>query len=161
MPVCIVIIVASVSMVLVYLAVRKQGAAGDRWRFPHPTGNSVTLAAESSNGLTEVATGESRPPRRQSSSRGTRNRMEQTVFWQCVFYLGAFYLTWPIQIIGSFYAGKDIMPYWFWCLVFGLSPMQGFWNFVVYTRPRLLTYLRERKQKSILARERAQGSCPS
>ncbi|CAB9503330.1 expressed unknown protein [Seminavis robusta] len=66
------------------------------------------------------------------------SKMEQAVFWQCLFYVMAFYITWPI-LFSVYLASLDDKV-----RIFGLSltvafvaPLQGFNNFLVYIRPKL------------------------
>eukprot|EP00797_Seminavis_robusta_P008854 Sro162_g072850.2 (725) ;mRNA; r:45997-48171 len=66
------------------------------------------------------------------------SKMEQAVFWQCLFYVTAFYITWPL-LFSVYLASLDDKV-----RIFGLSmtvafvaPLQGFNNFLVYIRPKL------------------------
>jgi len=63
--------------------------------------------------------------------------LECKVFWQCVSYAFAFFITWPITF--SVYVGSsDItLDSYAFTLIFALvAPLQGFNNFLVYVRPR-------------------------
>lgn len=74
-----------------------------------------------------------------SNNNGKPSMMRQ-VFWQSVFYLASFYLSWPIQIFafvgGNLFPDTDtILPVWLLILIGTLAPLQGFFNLLVYMRP--------------------------
>ena len=75
--------------------------------------------------------------RRWSISIGQASRLHPTVFWQCLFYVLAFYITWPI-LFGVYLASVDANgPLWLTLIVAFVAPLQGFNNFLVYVRPKL------------------------
>ena len=158
-PVLIVVVVITTNMVLVYLAVRKTQQASQRWRFPAqpradrssslpplsspsvvrssiPDNSNVDVAVDRSGSLRSIslrsmaATGRHQRPTMPP-------RLQQAVLWQCFFYLASFYLTWPVLLTGQFlFSRKKAVPHWFWQIDFAMVPLQGFWNFLVYARPR-------------------------
>ena len=65
--------------------------------------------------------------------------MSSAVFWQSIWYLLSFYLTWPLYlalqitwISGTGYANYPLIV----CACI-LVPLQGFWNSLVYFRTRV------------------------
>lgn len=66
--------------------------------------------------------------------------MQKAVFFQCFFYLLAFYVTWPI-LFSVYLASIDINgPLGLSMLVAFVAPLQGFNNFLVYMRPRIVAF---------------------
>lgn len=67
-----------------------------------------------------------------------RNKLSSQVFWQSFFYLLAFYLTWPAYIVlqYSWAADSFFSNYGLLLAAGAMVPLQGFWNFIVYIRPR-------------------------
>ncbi|CAB9503324.1 expressed unknown protein [Seminavis robusta] len=66
------------------------------------------------------------------------SKLEQAVFWQCLFYVMAFYITWPI-LFSVYLASLDdkVRIFGLSMLVAFVAPLQGFNNFLVYIRPKL------------------------
>jgi hypothetical protein len=107
------------------------------------------------NGATRTVRSSDRAPCRPSSVK----RLQRSVFWQCFFYLTAFYVTWPIAIAGNYLSEKkEGPPFSFWVFVFFLNPLQGFWNFLIYTRPRLEMYMGKRRQRRRQSQQSRQPS---
>jgi hypothetical protein len=73
-------------------------------------------------------------------------KMERQTFWQALFYLGAFYLTWPI-LIASNMNGNVSSHFPVMITVFIFSPLQGFLNFLLYARPRIQKALKHRRRR--------------
>jgi hypothetical protein len=71
--------------------------------------------------------------------------MERQTFWQALFYLGSFYLTWPILLAVNLSHDAQLI-YPFMQVIVILAPLQGFLNFLVYARPRILKRLEERRK---------------
>lgn len=69
------IVLLTVNMILVYLKVRAQAAASNRWRFDSHASTNSSLS---------------------TTPAPSTSKMERAVFWQSLFYLAAFYLTWPL-----------------------------------------------------------------
>jgi hypothetical protein len=70
--------------------------------------------------------------------------LERQTFWQTIFYLGAFYLMWPI-LLASQLSEDGQLVYPFMLVVFTLAPLQGFLNFLVYARPRFKKLMEQRR----------------
>ncbi|CAB9527065.1 expressed unknown protein [Seminavis robusta] len=78
---------------------------------------------------------------------GQAGRIERAVFWQCLFYMLAFYVTWPI-LFSVYLASVDVHgPLRLTLTVAFVAPLQGFNNWLVYIRPKLLKD-RHKKRKS-------------
>ena len=78
------------------------------------------------------------------------NRLSSQVFWQSCWYLMAFYLTWPPYLVLQFlWAADNYFTQYGLILSAGvLVPLQGFWNFFVYIRPRQFKRIRARAAKA-------------
>jgi len=78
-----------------------------------------------------------RATRRYSAS---RNRTSKTVFRQACWFTGAFYVTWIPYVVLQYKwsSGKALTNYGFILYAATSVPLQGFWNFVVYIRPRYI-----------------------
>lgn len=66
------------------------------------------------------------------------NKLSTRVFWQSFWYLMAFYLTWPPYLALQYsWSSNNYFTNYGLILTAGmLVPLQGFWNFWVYIRPR-------------------------
>jgi hypothetical protein len=137
-PVALVIRVITINMLLVYLAVRKQAAKEARWRFPE---------SDTPGDFTGSSTINVTPRRSRNHQSDSVSRLERDVFWQGFFYLGAYYLTWPILVVSPFLLVNDFKGEGFWYVVFILTPLQGFWNAMVYVRPRIQEHIRSSRKK--------------
>lgn len=69
----------------------------------------------------------------------------QTVFWQSISYLTAFYICWPLLAVASFMASSQ--SYGFWVMVMVVAPSQGFLDFLTYVRPDWIKWRRERAER--------------
>jgi len=70
-------------------------------------------------------------------------RMRKEVFWQCCWYVLAFYVTWPIMFC-VYLTSIDVGgPYGLAVTVAFVAPLQGFSNFLVYVRPKVKTYYQD------------------
>ncbi|CAB9498701.1 expressed unknown protein [Seminavis robusta] len=68
---------------------------------------------------------------------GKVDSLEKKVFWQCLFYVLAFYVTWPLMF-SVYLASIDVDgPLGLTMTVAFVAPLQGFTNFLVYVRPKL------------------------
>ncbi|CAB9527609.1 expressed unknown protein [Seminavis robusta] len=75
---------------------------------------------------------------------GSASKLEQAVFWQCLFYAMAFYITWPIMFavyLGS--VGVD-GPLGLSLTIAFVAPLSGFTNFLVYIRPKIVARRKKR-----------------
>ncbi|CAB9502721.1 expressed unknown protein [Seminavis robusta] len=78
---------------------------------------------------------------------GKSSKMQQAVFWQALFYVGAFYVTWP-TMFGVYLASiEEDGPLYVSLLIAFLAPLQGALNALVYARPKILHYYDERMKK--------------
>lgn len=80
--------------------------------------------------------------------RQRRNERSKAVANQGLFYAGTFALVWVFGTIVRAMQLANATPPWiliFWFAV--MTPSQGFFNFLVYIRPRLIKYLEKRKKK--------------
>jgi hypothetical protein len=160
-PICTAIVILTANTLLVYWAVRKQMIAARKWRIsravPRSNNSTVagTLAASGRISMITDASGTSEEHWNRSSEmpKTVIERMERQTFWQALFYLGAFYLTWPILLVSQLNeSAASSFPVVI--IVFILAPLQGFLNFLLYARPRILKVLRDRRK----ARRRVQKS---
>ena len=88
--------------------------------------------------------------RRTARYNGGSFRLSLAVFEQASWFLAAFYLTWipylSLQYLWS--SGKSFSSYGFILYASISVPLQGFWNGIVYARPRYLT--KERRRTTFL-----------
>mmetsp|Transcript_11257 Transcript_11257/g.24380 ORF Transcript_11257/g.24380 Transcript_11257/m.24380 type:complete len:290 (+) Transcript_11257:2-871(+) len=68
------------------------------------------------------------------------NTLSLSVFKQARWFVGAFYITWVpyLALQYTWSSGKAFTGYGFIISAGSLVPLQGFWNYVVYIRPRYL-----------------------
>ena len=89
--------------------------------------------------------------REDSSERITRASYEQSrkLAVQCYLYVGALYLTLiPEFMMRIAYLSTGTRPDWILIIISILKPLQGFWNSLIYIRPRYLAWrLKQSKQK--------------
>lgn len=105
-----------------------------------PNGRRKSVLARKFTGVNTDTLNEQRRQRRNERSKAVAN--------QGLFYAGTFALVWVFGTIvrAMQLAGKS--PPWiiiFWFAVF--TPSQGFFNFLVYVRPRLIKHFEEKKKK--------------
>jgi hypothetical protein len=73
-------------------------------------------------------------------------RMLRAVCWQSVFYLAAFLVTYPLWFAVNIVQTRTSFQF---CLaVLVLTPLQGFFNFLVFIRPLWIRYYKERQKRS-------------
>eukprot|EP00980_Cylindrotheca_fusiformis_P007123 scaffold1497_cov122-Cylindrotheca_fusiformis.AAC.1 len=141
-PISIVFIVGGVNMIVIYLHVRKQDRAANRWRM------GDRLARNSADGLTAGQSSSSwskfSRPRAKSREVASSNRLSKEVWWQAAFYMGSFLMAWPIYFYGTLNALDEWENYSFWVACCVMYPLQGFWNAIVYFRPRLFEHFRKK-----------------
>jgi hypothetical protein len=128
-------VMAVVTLVMGYicLSVRRTSTATQKWRFSFRRNGQ-----EGGGGGTPNSSGNTSPTTNGISWEGRRRRqvlkkpsMESEVLWQSLFYLSAFYLTWPITAYAFNNNFSSELDYPFWMTVFTLAPMQGFCNALV------------------------------
>jgi hypothetical protein len=116
-PVTVAIVLSATAMFLVYIKVRRQSQTANRWRL----GNGG----------------------------GADGKLARRVFWQSFFFVVALYGSWPILVLAE-YSGDNrrlYELYGFWVVALTLAPLQGFFNFFVYTRPKMLRYWKQCRQR--------------
>ena len=154
LPIGLAVGVTSVNMVAVYAKVRRQFAASRQWRMSHRIrvgGEGDALAVDSAQSAPKGifqrrwecirasweqrsslnGSGQPQPP-------NTRISMEQELFWQCLFYLGAFYISFTFLLLSQLEKQRFNKPLWVFIMIF--APLQGFWNFSTYFRPKVARY---------------------
>jgi hypothetical protein len=89
---------------------------------------------------------------------GKASKLEQAVFWQCFYYVLAFYISWPILFAVYLFSIDVTGPFGLALTVAFVAPLQGFNNFLVYIRPKLMKRTEERRARS---RSRIQESLAS
>jgi hypothetical protein len=154
-PICTAIAIATVNMLLVYRAVRQQMIAARKCRVSRAVLDQEAIKKSSlpenedgspSLTINPDVSGVCIQPRKPEKKRETViEMMERKTFWQALFYLGAFYLTWPILLASQLSLDAQII-YPFMLVVSILAPLQGFLNFLVYARPRIQNLLQERQK---------------
>ena len=152
-------IIATICMVILYRTVRRQEQT--RFQYNDPSISMRIQSVDNSNvGLeAEIAspsTTSTRAKRRRDSLRELNNpdiahRYSRQVLHQAVWYLTAFYLTWIFATINRLWQLTLLegSPYIILLLHATFAPCQGFFNLLVYMRPR---YLRIRKQNPTYSR---------
>jgi hypothetical protein len=113
-----------VLMVLIYCAVRNRQRSMSRFNFRTRDGTVV-----------------------ESSSYIQLCRDKRETGIQAFFYISAFYLTYSWTILNSFFG--DQTPDALNLLIFFFQPLQGFWNFFIYIRPRYLLISNTYPEKSV------------
>jgi hypothetical protein len=117
----------------------KQSRASRRWTFSATSVQSTSqnfswrrnASAPASDGTNTGGHGEVR------QSRGSFSR-RPFVLYQSFYYLASFYITWSVALIPHFFFRSQaaFQSYWLWMLWVTFAPLQGFWNALVYLRPR-------------------------
>lgn len=152
-PISLALSVATVSMILVYEAYHRQRRQSRRWRFPTPSSEPTT----SSPGALDTISAETSMSRLQSSARvnhRTRISIDRDFFWQSLFYLIALYISFSVVLslnLTVLLGGVDAIitiPYGVNVYFTLVGNLQGFSNFIVYTRPRVIAWRRTNKTKT-------------
>lgn len=66
------------------------------------------------------------------------SKLEKAVFWQCLFYVLAFYITWPIMFSVYLFSVDVNGPLGLAMAIAFVAPLQGCSNALVYIRPKLM-----------------------
>lgn len=164
-PIWVIIAAISVIMSSIYYDLKKQEKRQRRWgvdRFKQhgsispgqdsATKSTAQSATKNSNeddtnnnkGSTTTNGNRRGITKRKKKSRSTS--ASDNVKWQAFWYVGSFFLTWFFLTIvrAMETAGQiDLVPYWLTLAGVTLVPIQGFFNFLIYIRPR---YDQHRKQ---------------
>ena len=95
--------------------------------------------------------------RQKGSGGGVLGKLESQVMWQAIFYLSAFWFTWPLFLLGV--AKPSILSgpggYAFAVVCFLLAPMQGLLNGLIYFRPRLTKMIETRRKSNQRRRDQS------
>eukprot|EP00980_Cylindrotheca_fusiformis_P014971 scaffold4097_cov102-Cylindrotheca_fusiformis.AAC.1 len=160
-PISIVFIVGGVNMIVIYLHVRKQDRAANRWRMGHrlaQNSGDTPASGQSSSSWSKLSR-RNTMPREVTPS----NRLSNEVWWQAVFYMGSFLMAWPIYFYGTLNTLDEWENFSFWIACCAMYPLQGFWNAIVFFRPRLFEYFRKkiRQRKPIPQEKNSEGKVSS
>lgn len=163
-PLAIVTCGVTIIMLRIYWHVRQTTRVTQRWDFERENTPATTVPAPPDPEAPSSRTFSPRASARSmtqlvrktsivivenvQNATGTPTRMEKMVFWQCFFFLIVFYVTWAFFYVSQFWS---TLSFWFWLTVVFFTPLQGFFNAMVYIRPRLSRHLqnkrRQRKQR--------------
>ena len=155
-PLGIAFVVSLLTMMVTYLYVRQTDRASNRWRMSVQANNSSPSAStwqqSNDNSFTSAPSAEARIPARRSAT-ATSGRLTNAVFWQFSLYVLSFILTWGMYFVSS--AGQATgRRYSYWVPLLVLTPLQGFWNAVVYFRPQLAQgWEKRRKHRRLMAEQ--------
>mmetsp|Transcript_8269 Transcript_8269/g.14588 ORF Transcript_8269/g.14588 Transcript_8269/m.14588 type:complete len:411 (-) Transcript_8269:221-1453(-) len=131
-PLWAIIAIVAVIMSMIYFDIVKQEKKQRRWKGVNDQGATTV---NSNSGGTHNR--ENRNLRNITPRRSVR--VSDSVKSQAFRYVGSFFLTWIFQTIarGMETAGQgDSVPYWLSLVGVTLLPSQGFFNFLIYIRPR-------------------------
>lgn len=136
---CCIVLVSIIMFVVVYLVWSKQRAS-QRFDF-------VRQASGDAPSLTWLSL------RRRRKQRQKQNvSLVSQVARQAAYYILAFYVAWlPTTVMRTYTATKKPLPYWVVISVVVVAPLQGFFNFLVYIRPRVKTYQKDDPEMTLLA----------
>lgn len=128
-PLWAAIVCSGVWMLLTYLAVRKTEMASSKWRSRAPA-----AAASSTVAMSSVT-------RKKKEKEDNDRKHSKQVASQAFYYLMAFFFSWLFGTLTRFIqmtSGKTYYPIILLMAIF--TPMQGFLNYLVYMRPRWISY---------------------
>lgn len=173
------ILLVTINMVLVYIFVRRQEIRSERWSSRAVNSRVVNSSIQNSSWKTSSATSninassaaEISPNLDQSQERNTgstswRRRQQQhqarrrvgfsrEIAQQSYLYVGALWITWlPVIVLRGIQLASGVTYYWLLVWVVLSIPMQGFWNLLVYLRPRWLQKRRDQRVKRRNAEQR-------
>eukprot|EP00984_Skeletonema_dohrnii_P020654 scaffold10131_cov82-Skeletonema_dohrnii-CCMP3373.AAC.1 len=94
--------------------------------------------------------------RRQQQHQARRQvSFSRQIAQQSYLYVGALYITWlPVIVLRGIQLASGVTYYWLLLWVALSIPMHGFWNLLVYLRPRWLQKRREQMMKRLNAERR-------
>lgn len=116
-----------VNTTLVYLKVRRDFAVGKR---RHLFSSHSFRKQETRSTLPTGAV-----PASVRTCPTNRILLDKDLFGQCILYLGAFYATWSFMCLAQVEQLAENQT--LWKVISAVSPLQGFFNFLVYVRPRI------------------------
>jgi len=162
-PILLTIFLSISFQVMVYLKVRKQVRASWKWSFGISTNSAFSMSSVRSLGkkgnskgnseeieVPNVQRKQNRTDRHQSGhgkSKGilTSTNVEAAVFWQAAFYVFVLMISWPMVVATILFARWTIDMFAFWAVFVFVAPVQGFLNCMVYIRPRVMEWRRQRR----------------
>jgi len=172
-PLWVMIFLVALFMSLVYAYVRGLDNKMDQYTATYRNNAAAAAAARPSN---DSGSGELGPGGRRKSlmartfstvntdtlneqRRQRRNERSKAVANQGLFYAGTFALVWVFGTIVRAMQLAGAKPPWAIVFLFAVfTPSQGFFNFLVYVRPRLIKLYEERKKKMAGKRNSKTGS---
>lgn len=166
-PVAVAIGVATILMSLVCWDVYVKERAAAKWRADAVFKASASKSQESlpmrkTSILSRVLSVRSSMTRNStiSTTAPQRQTLSTRVFWQSFFYLMAFYLTWPpyLALQYAWAGGSSFTDYGLILTAATLVPLQGFWNMLVYIRPRYVNKSLEKLRKRRASRTKSTQS---
>ena len=124
-PLWAAIVCSGIWMLLTYLAVRKTEKASSKWK-ARPSTNDAAMSSAA---------------RKKKEKEESDRKHSKQVASQAFYYLMAFFFSWLFGTLTRFIqmtSGKTYYPIILLMAIF--TPMQGFLNYLVYIRPRWLSY---------------------
>jgi hypothetical protein len=136
------ILLSCVIMGLIYATVRKIEQRQNRWPSSHGAVESEELAVESDNNNQQKSTNNS--PATSAGARSNNRRVARTndakqkaVLSQARWYIGAFMFCFlPDLVAVILWSGFGFWSYWLDYIAYFCLPLQGFINFIVFSRKR-------------------------
>jgi hypothetical protein len=126
------------------------GTQGRNFTSFHIKNESSSIAATANDNSGNIRSFQ--PRQRQSTQQQRPKKLElrisRRLARQSYLYVGALYLTYiPVVVTRSFELVNGFVHYEMLLTIGIMIPLQGFWNVMVYLRPRLLQRRRERKEQ--------------
>eukprot|EP00986_Skeletonema_menzelii_P007128 scaffold2761_cov137-Skeletonema_menzelii.AAC.9 len=120
---------------------------------------NVNQSQERNRGKVTLRASPSWQRRRQQHQARRRVGFSRQIAQQSYLYVGALYITWlPVIVLRGIQLASGVTYYWLLVWVALSIPMQGFWNLLVYLRPRWLQKRRDQQMKRRNAKQRDSGA---
>mmetsp|Transcript_7708 Transcript_7708/g.21467 ORF Transcript_7708/g.21467 Transcript_7708/m.21467 type:complete len:788 (-) Transcript_7708:202-2565(-) len=116
-PILLALAGCMLNMARIYWTVRKQSHASRKWTM------SGAISSRTPN-----------DDRNNNSNNHGPPTLDRVVFWQAIFYVASFTITWPFWIVSLL--RFETTSYVYFIFVATMVPLQGAFNFIVYMRPR-------------------------
>ncbi|CAB9501871.1 expressed unknown protein [Seminavis robusta] len=153
-PVWLSVVTITLNMGAVSYLVWAKERASNRFRFGHPSNlTSSSAASDAGSNDGELMDKNARAKaqagsvtryfasKRQKVKQKKRAGLSSQVFWQAFYYVVGFYITWITPTVLRMLQTIDKpVPFWVVMCMSILLPLQGFFNFLVYVRPRVVQY---------------------
>lgn len=157
-PLWVMIFLVALFMSLVYAYVRGLDNKMDQYTATYRAG--AARSTSNTTGTSDEGSGEMNRRSRlartfstmnadviQQQRQQKRNERSKAVASQGLFYAGTFALVWVCgTLVRALQLAGKTAPWWLLFLFAVFTPSQGFFNFLVYVRPRLIKKLEERKK---------------